>query len=181
MNKEDKLEWLNEDTWIIADTHFFHKNIQRYANRPLNHHDLMIYNWNILVQPEDNILHLGDFALGKPEQIKEIAPLLRGNKYLVNGNHDSRRRLRKLMGFTTFGRDEMLFKKFGEFTLIFSHVPVHKIKHPLTYNLHGHIHQLQSRTDNHINMCVEVREYSPWKLGNILEEISILKELKEEN
>lgn len=165
------MEWLNEDTWIISDTHFFHEKIIMYANRPLNHNELMICSWNIMVQPEDNILHLGDVVLAKTNKIKDIAPLLRGHKYLINGNHDSRRKLRKLMGFTTFNRDAMLFKKFGEFTLIFSHVPVHKIKHPLTYNLHGHIHQLKSRTENHINMCVEVRGYRPWKLGEILEEI----------
>lgn len=170
------MDWLNEDTWIIADTHFFHVNkqgigIMEYANRPINHHELMINSWNTLVQPEDNILHLGDVALGKDEQIKKIAPLLRGNKYLVNGNHDSRKKLRKLMGFTTFKRDQMLFKKFGKYLLIFSHVPLFKIKHPFTYNLHGHIHNLKSRTDNHINMCVEVRGYAPWRLGSILEEI----------
>lgn len=165
------MNWLNEDTWIIADTHFFHRNIIKYGNRPLNHLDLMIYNWNILVQPEDNILHLGDVFLGKKDQLIDIAPLLRGNKYLVNGNHDSRKKLHKLMGFTYFDRDKPLFKKFGKYLLIFSHVPIYKIKHPLTYNLHGHIHQNKSPSENHINMCVEVRGYSPWRLGNILKEI----------
>ncbi len=165
------MEWLNEDTWIIADTHFFHKNIRKYANRPSNHFGLMIANWNIYCQPEDNILHLGDFSLGKKDKIKELAKILNGNTYLINGNHDSRKTLHKLVGFTYFERDQMLFKKFGKYLLIFSHVPVYKIKHPLTYNLHGHIHQNESPTENHINMCVEVRGYRPWKLGDILKEI----------
>lgn len=165
------MNWLNEDTWIIADTHFFHNNIIRYANRPLNHNGLMIHAWNQMVQPEDNILHLGDVILAKPDRIKSIAPLLRGNKYLINGNHDSRKKLRKLMGFTYFDRDVPLFKKFGKYLLIFSHVPIYKVKHSLTYNLHGHIHQNKSQSENHINMCVEVRGYRPWKLGDILKEI----------
>ncbi len=165
------LDWLTEDTWIIADTHFFHVNIQKYANRPANHMELMISAWNQLVQPDDNILHLGDVFLGKREQIEEIAPLLRGNKFLIKGNHDSRKKLHKLLGFTCFEEDELLFKRFGKFLLIFSHVPIHKIKHPLTYNIHGHIHQRNSPTENHVNMCVEVREYRPWRLGSILQEI----------
>ena len=165
------LEWLTEDTWIIADTHFLHKNIIEYADRPIEHLELMLINWSEMIAPEDTVLHLGDVALGHKRDIALLKEFLPGIKYLQNGNHDSRKKLRKLMGFTTFKRDQMLFKKFGKYLLIFSHVPLFKIKHPFTYNLHGHIHNLKSRTDNHINMCVEVRGYAPWRLGSILEEI----------
>jgi hypothetical protein len=53
------------DTWIISDTHFFHENIGKYCSRPENWQELIIKNWNDLVSPEETVLHLGDFALGK--------------------------------------------------------------------------------------------------------------------
>ena len=166
------MKWLNEDTWIIADTHFLHKNIMKYADRPFYHNELMLSNWIKTIAPEDTVLHLGDVALGHKRDIALLKEFLPGTKYLLNGNHDSRKTMRKLLGFNTFPeRDKPIFKKFGDFLLIFTHVPVYKIKHPLTYNLHGHIHQYKSPTVNHINMCVEVRGYRPWRLSEILDEI----------
>ena len=166
------MEWLTENTWIISDTHFFHKNIIAHADRPIYHNEMMISNWIQRISPKDNVLHLGDVTLGPKRRVRLLKELLPGNKYLVNGNHDSRRTMRKLLDFNIFPeRDKPLFKKFRGFLLIFSHVPIYKIKHPLTYNLHGHIHQHKSPTANHINMCVEVRGYKPWRLSEILDEI----------
>ncbi len=51
------------DTWIISDTHFGHKNIIKYCDRPLNHNELMIEQWGDLIKWQDNVLHLGDLAV----------------------------------------------------------------------------------------------------------------------
>ena len=56
---------ITPDTWIISDTHFFHENIGRYCNRPENWQELIFKNWNELISPNETVLHLGDFALGK--------------------------------------------------------------------------------------------------------------------
>ncbi|MEL7644827.1 MAG: metallophosphoesterase [Anaerolineaceae bacterium] len=84
----DNLFVITPDTWIISDTHFFHENIGKYCNRPERWQELIIKNWNDRVSPDDTILHLGDFALGKKSQIELLAGMLNGSLLLIQGNHD---------------------------------------------------------------------------------------------
>ncbi|MBE0411629.1 MAG: hypothetical protein IBX69_18030 [Anaerolineales bacterium] len=54
-------------------------------------------------------------------------------------------------------------------TLIFSHRPILPLEAGVL-NLHGLVHnsptpELEAR---HTNLCVEVRDYRPWRLGAIL-------------
>ena len=79
---------ITPETWIISDTHFFHENIGRYCNRPENWQELIIKNWNDLVTPDETILHLGDFALGKKSHFELLTGILNGKLYLIQGNHD---------------------------------------------------------------------------------------------
>ena len=57
--------------------------------------------------------------------------------------------------------------------LIFSHRPIVPLEDGWI-NLHGHIHngppppEGSTLGPNHINMSVEVREYRPWRLGEII-------------
>ena len=96
--------WLNENTYIIADTHFGHKNIIKYEpirttiiNKEIvNNDDLLllseekiIENWNSVIKPEDHILHLGDFVLGGTTKIEEYTKKLNGHIHLILGNHDN--------------------------------------------------------------------------------------------
>ena len=80
----------NDQTWIISDTHFFHENIGRYCDRPDGWQEMIIANWNRLIQPEEVVFHVGDLALGKRENIEGLVPLLNGRLYLMRGNHDRR-------------------------------------------------------------------------------------------
>ena len=79
--------------YFSSDTHYFHARIIEYCKRPFNSVDEMnsemIRRWNEVVKPEDTVYHLGDFALGKSEQIAPIVQSLNGKKYFVPGNHDS--------------------------------------------------------------------------------------------
>ncbi len=80
--------------WIISDTHFLHSAIARYCNRPQNFDAIIQENWNRLVQPNDTIYHLGDFAAGVGKvpdgfhELEKIALGLNGTKILIRGNHD---------------------------------------------------------------------------------------------
>lgn len=79
--------------YFVSYTHFNHKNIIDYCNRPFNSVDemnnVLIQNWNATVSNNDIIYHLGDFALGRKDTIMEITSNLNGKKYLIRGNHDN--------------------------------------------------------------------------------------------
>lgn len=84
----DNILNLTLNTWIISDTHFFHKNIGKYCNRPENWQDLIVKNWNDLISPSEPVLHLGDFALGKKINFELLTSMLNGRLFLIRGNHD---------------------------------------------------------------------------------------------
>lgn len=76
----------------ISDTHFGHKNIIEYCDRPfksVSHmNETLIENWNNVVSDEDTVYHLGDVALGPWDEWDGILTRLNGRKILVVGNHD---------------------------------------------------------------------------------------------
>ncbi len=78
--------------YLISDTHFNHKNIIGYENRPFDSVEEMnqqlIANWNKMISNKDTIYHLGDFASGNYDEVKTIADQLNGYKILIKGNHD---------------------------------------------------------------------------------------------
>jgi len=52
------------------------------------HDEWLIQLWNNTVKKCDNIYILGDFCLGNKERTEQILKRLKGNKYLIRGNHD---------------------------------------------------------------------------------------------
>lgn len=62
------------NTFVTSDVHFGHNNIIKYCNRPFQNSDEMditiINNWNKIVNPDDEVYILGDFALIKAENDK---------------------------------------------------------------------------------------------------------------
>lgn len=77
---------------FTSDTHFGHKNILRYDNRPFKsieeHDSALIRNWRETVTEYDEIYHLGDFSFCSKEKTADLLSKLPGKKYLVIGNHD---------------------------------------------------------------------------------------------
>lgn len=84
---------LNSDKlWFTSDTHLHHANIIGFCNRPFNniaHMDrTIIDNWNSVVQPDDIVVHGGDFCWGDTKMWLYFLDQLQGIKILVRGNHD---------------------------------------------------------------------------------------------
>lgn len=79
-------------TFVVADTHFGHRNICQYSGRPWSdwvEMDIeLIRRWNEAVGPDDIVYHLGDVAMG-PEPESYLG-YLNGRLHLVVGNHDHR-------------------------------------------------------------------------------------------
>jgi len=55
------------EIYIISDCHFGHDNIRKYTNRPFNSveemNQVLVNNWNMVVNEDDVVYHLGDFSL----------------------------------------------------------------------------------------------------------------------
>lgn len=78
--------------YFISDTHWGHKNIIQYSNRPFSSveemDEMLIKNWNERVGQNDTVYHLGDFAFSPYDVLKRTAKRLLGTKHLILGNHD---------------------------------------------------------------------------------------------
>lgn len=78
--------------FFTADTHFWHKNVMNYCNRPFSDVEHMnkclIENWNSVVKQDDTIYVVGDFSFSGIAKQREILSQLNGKKILVRGNHD---------------------------------------------------------------------------------------------
>jgi len=164
------------ETWIISDTHFYHENIGRFCNRPENWQELIIKNWNDRVAPGDTVLHLGDFALGKKTHFELLTGILNGKLLLIQGNHDLLSQTYSEAHGVTLIKNSIQIILDPQINLVFSHHPIVPLDNG-SINLHGHIHNVPPPPEgsnlgpNHINMSIEVREYRPWKLKDVVEHL----------
>lgn len=145
--------------FIISDTHFFHKNIIKYCNRPFKTYqemnEFMIKKWNEKVSKEDMVIHLGDFCLYGKHKVKEIRDQLNGTIILIKGNHDNYNM--EDLGFLIVRGTLQIGN------LILSHRPLLVEEIPEGFiNIHGHIHHKDSY--NGVNVSVEKTKYEPIKL-----------------
>lgn len=80
------------ETFFISDTHFWHSRICLYSSRPFSSveemNEAMIVNWNDVVEPNDDVYHLGDFAFCSRQELQKILTRLNGNIHVILGNHD---------------------------------------------------------------------------------------------
>ena len=79
--------------FFTSDHHFGHENILKFCNRPFSDieemNKVLINRWNEKIKPEDEVYHLGDFALMKDkEKLTEIIDKLNGTIFLIKGNHE---------------------------------------------------------------------------------------------
>jgi calcineurin-like phosphoesterase family protein len=79
--------------WFTADTHFGHAGALSLYRRPFHSvagmNAAMIVHWNETVAPDDDVWHLGDFALRTSAAAAgELLRALNGRKHLVTGNND---------------------------------------------------------------------------------------------
>lgn len=142
----------------ISDTHFGHKNILRYDNRPWSNmadmeHD-MIELWNKTVSNEDIVYILGDVVWSnKYEEWVRILSQLIGSKFIVKGNHDKTEILNRLkeeghiIGWSHQEIVQDLTKDdkgvYKSRYVILNHSPMPffvNMHHDNTYHLYGHVH-----------------------------------------
>lgn len=148
-----KIELKDKDKlFFTSDTHFGHKNIIEFCNRPygdVRAMDLaLIDNWNKVVPKDGIVFHAGDFAMTSSiEWIREIINQLNGKIYLTLGNHCYRNRFdRQVVRDIFYQTDDMFYLTVQDDELEGGHVNFQICHYPLlywrrgSYMLHGHIH-----------------------------------------
>lgn len=159
--------------YFIADTHFAEENIIRYENRPFVSAEEMtqslIRNWNDRVRKEDKVYVLGDF--GAAGQEKGILEQLKGNKYLVKGNHDTcSNDYYRQAGFQEVYDCPIILEGFW----ILSHEPLYVNENMPYANLFGHVHNSPLFKDySRLHYCVTVERtgYAPVSFEEIKRKI----------
>ena len=151
--------------YFIADTHFNHKNIIEYCNRPFKDtnkmNEYIIQKWNSVVKENDIVYHLGDVEFGTTEMLKDLICRLNGTKILLRGNHDFKR---GVDGWKEVGFSEVYKKRIELENLILTHAPIEIVEEG-KINVFGHIHDkpLDERfnKNNHICVSCDVVDYKP--------------------
>ena len=78
--------------YFTADTHFGHGGALGLYRRPFGSVAAMdaalAAAWQAAVRPEDEVWHLGDFAVGRRVDAACLLAALPGRKHLITGNND---------------------------------------------------------------------------------------------
>lgn len=132
--------------YYISDLHFGCQN--KYENRTIEHDKIIKENWNGVVHNNDNVYILGD--IGKEgnnkdnEYLCEIISTLKGNKILIQGNHEklSDNRLRQLFVEVTPYKEIIDNYNGMSHKLVLSHYPIlfWNGQHKGWVHLYGHVH-----------------------------------------
>lgn len=150
-------------TWFTSDTHFGHKNIIKYCDRPFYDVHTMnseiIRRWNETVRDDDTVYHLGDFAFLSFDDAAAIMRRLNGRKILIRGNHDRKPDRMSTMGF------ELVVGQAWYQGWRMAHIPW-----PIDHHekgLCGHIHEKWIRHRNLINVGTDQWNFYPVTLEKL--------------
>lgn len=174
--------------FYIADTHFGHENIIRFANRPYNSIDEMnsdfISKWNSKVKPDDTVYVLGDMFF-RCEYAESILAQLKGEKHLLIGNHDESW-MTKFDATPYFKSiNNMITVSAGDVGVTLCHYPLVTWPHMnRTYMIHGHLHEetnfdfwhLLRDNDRILNAGVDINGFEPVTLEELIKNNKKFKE-----
>ena len=148
--------------FFTSDTHFYHKNMIYFANRPYENvehmNEMLITNWNAVVKPVDDIIIAGDFMWSKNlNDLENILSQLNGNKFLILGNHDYHFDLYKPKAISLFNGNVYDSLQFTVQDEELENDPLFYITHypcefwsPRAIHLHGHVHSGPKSTANEV-------------------------------
>ena len=159
-------------TYFTGDTHFGDMRVLRFDHRPFSsldaHTEEVVRRWNETVGPDDDVWHLGDFALGpSPAEVAGLLGRLNGRKHLLIGNNDDAGTL-AAPGWASIGH-------YAELTvdgrlLVLCHYPFRTWNDigKGAINLHGHSHGRLTPATRQYDVGVDVWDFRPVSLATIL-------------
>ena len=128
--------------FYIGDLHFNHERAIDFDNRPFESveemNETLIDNWNNQIGKKDEVYIVGDFFM-KNQNAVEILSRLKGNKFLVKGNHD---RINSDMAKHFIKIEPYMRLKDEGHKLVLSHYPLAswESSHHGSYHFYAHVH-----------------------------------------
>lgn len=160
--------------YFTSDTHFHHKNILNFEDRPYNSTEEMtegmIKLWNDQVEDNDIVYHLGDLCLGSLEQTINVLQQLKGKIILIKGNHDFSKHYKKInqLGLLHDYHEVGTTLKYQKQQMWLTHYPFEIGLRPRKWSIHGHIHSHNSSWDNQINVGVDSPHFKHKPFGELI-------------
>ena len=148
-----KYDFAIEDSskvFFTSDLHAYHTNIIESCRRPFKDaeemNEVLIENWNAVVDDDSVVFCLGDFAWGGYTKWKNFCDKLNGKIVLIVGNHDRRNLTSKaadeLFDFVT----QQMYLRIEGRPVYLNHYPflcyggIYREPKDQVWALHGHIH-----------------------------------------
>jgi calcineurin-like phosphoesterase family protein len=172
--------------YFTSDTHFFHRNIIDYCQRPyadeIEMNKALVENWNSIITPADDVYHLGDFAFGDMHGVDSIMNQLNfRHLYFIKGNHD--RPFCNWLSDNRYGNSSIakrvsLFNGFVEtkiegydFVLCHYAMRVWNKSHRGVMHLYGHSHGTLPDDPNSksFDVGIDCHNYKPLSLEQVLD------------
>jgi calcineurin-like phosphoesterase family protein len=158
--------------YFTSDTHFGHGGALGLYRRPFASvaamNKALVERWNETVGPDDEVWHLGDFAIR--QRLPVVADLLvrlNGRKHLVAGNNDPPE-TRELKGWESV--QSYVEIEVDGVSLVLCHYPFRSWRGMGKgwVNLHGHSHGKLKPQPRQFDVGVDVRGFRPVMLDEIL-------------
>jgi len=158
--------------YFTSDQHFGHAAARSFYRRPFasvaEMDRQMIDRWNSVIEPGDEVWHLGDFAVRQPpERICYLLGVLHGRKHLIVGNNDDA----AVIGCALW----QSVQRYAEVTvddsrLVLCHYPFRSWRDMGrgSINLHGHSHGRLKALPRQFDVGVDVWDFRPVRLAEIL-------------
>ena len=105
-----------------------------------------------------------------------------GQKYLIVGNHDNKKAIKQLAGHFKYIGD-MHNIRYEKLHFVLCHYPLYTWNRSFhgSINLHGHIHNGQLNRPNQYNVGVDMNDYAPIHVEEMLININELNSNLETN
>jgi calcineurin-like phosphoesterase family protein len=157
---------------FTSDQHFGHAAARSFYRRPFSSitemDRVMIDRWNSVVEPEDEVWHLGDFCVRQSaERVASLLMVLNGRKHLITGNNDD--------ATVTDCDGWQSVQPYAEVTvdgrrLVLCHYPFRTWRNMGrgAINLHGHSHGKLKPLPRQFDVGVDVRNFQPVRLADII-------------
>ena len=157
-------------TYFTADTHFGHGGALGLYRRPFasvaEMNAALLAGWQERVRAEDEVWHLGDFALGRRTDVAGLLAALPGRKHLLLGNNDPTS-IAALPGWTSVATYAETV--IDGILLVLCHYAFRTWRDMGrgAWNLHGHSHGRLAPLRHQVDVGVDGWDFRPVTLAEI--------------